>query len=60
MRGPSLTGFAAGAAALGLLLMGCGSDTRTTEGTPTASATSSAEQTPQARPGDHQTQGGPA
>lgn len=50
MRGPSLTGFAAGAAALGLLLTGCGSDTRTTEGTPTASATSSAEQTSTRKP----------
>ncbi|MGU3499907.1 LpqN/LpqT family lipoprotein [Mycobacterium sp. C31M] len=42
MRASALTGFAAVAATVGLLLSGCGSDSKTTEGTPTAAESTSA------------------
>ncbi|MCV7430418.1 envelope biogenesis lipoprotein LpqN [Mycolicibacterium bacteremicum] len=50
MRTSALTGVAALATTLGLILSGCGSDTKTTEGTPTASASSSESATEESEP----------
>lgn len=50
MRTSALTGVAALATTLGLILSGCGSDAKTTEGTPTASATSSESATEESEP----------